>query len=272
LSSIANFAQSFPLNRNRLKLTVEAIAQNPRSTPAEIAAYGGFNHPVAEGFVGWAKHTGLIRGKDRNNELTAIGKLIQEHDRFLIDPNTLWLLHYFLCVEHEERSEAWYLFANQYAVAGLQTSKEQFRNFYEMSATNKGVSKSAFDKDAGLLFNCYTSTDALGTLGIIHPTDSKNRYEIWKPALPAIHIRAFALFDFWSRQQYGTNTISLDELAVSPCSIGKVFFMTLEEMRTTINELASMGLVTFSDTQHRPVNRIYQNQPYDLIEKYYKSL
>lgn len=272
MGALAGFAQKFPLKRERLRLVLDAIDQNPNATFQEIAEHGGFNKPVAEGFIGWARHTGLICQNEHGHELTGVGQFIYAHDPLLVDINTLWLLHYHLCIEHKERSEAWYLFANKYAYPGLETTTEDFRVFFQQSTLDKSISKSAVENDPVLLMNCYFSQDALGQLGILRSLDSKSHYEIWKPLSPDISIRAFALFDFWQRQRNTTNTIPLDQLVTTAGGLGKVFFMSLEEVMATVFALASMGHLTYSDTQHKPVNRLFEGRPEEFLKTYYSGV
>ena len=229
----------------------------------------GVNKPVADGFAAWLTHTGLANRAGKDYALTPFGLLAHQHDPFLSDPGTQWLIHYYLTTDHAERSDAWYVFINQFLTPGQRFSSEQFQAYFA-GVVGAGVkNRSALKKDPAAVLYTYTQTKSLGQLGLLRK--EKKTYLSDYPTLPHILIIGYMLLDWWQRKYPHTDTLHFSKLHQEPESLGRLCQADERQVKRFVAELTNLGYLTFSETQHEPVNRLYKEAPHLLLERYYQQ-
>ncbi len=268
------FYQNFNFNLHRLSIALHCIQADPEMAQNKLAECMGENLPVAEGFSAWLRHTGLATTQSINKpkstssyKLTSFGELVSKYDPTLADLGTQWVLHYYLATEHEERSDAWYVLINDFLSLGSTFGSNQFRAYFTSVKGNEAKNRSALNKDPQTALSTYVSTQALGRLGILSKKD--RTYLVAWPNLPHILVIGYLLLDWWQNRYNQTNTLSFSELCRAEESLGRICLTSDHQVRQFVIELTGLGYLSFSETQHEPVHRLYTEPAYRLLESYY---
>jgi hypothetical protein len=263
------FNQGFPLERNLIKGMLQFIATGEPFSNEAVGAYIGVNPYKVNGLRGWFCKLGLGNGSVKGYHLSPFGIAVAAHDPDLTRPGTLWLLHYFLSSEHEERSEAWYQCFNTFLYPGMSFSREELQEYIERNLPESPSNKAALEKDTKELVKTYNQASALGSLEIITRQVGK-KLVAGLGILPEPLIVAYILFDMWRRRYNDTNTLRLSQLVSEPETPGRIFVATSAQVREFILHLQAQGLLTYADTQHEPVTRRFHDDPTILLEQYYQ--
>ena len=263
------FNQGFALHSERLSGFVRCVAEQPLASKEDVAAYIGVNPYMIEGLMGWLYKTGLGKGNSRNYALTPFGTLVAKHDPQLQRMGTLWLLHYYLCSEHEERAEVWFRCFNAFLTFGQTFSADELRTFVEGNLEHTPTNTKGVESDTKELLRTYTQSTGLGDLGLLAKRGES--FEVLAPRTPEPLIVAYVLFDSWARHFGSADVVRLSQLVSEPESIGRIFVAAPGQVRALIVTLQGLGLVNYADTQHEPVTRRYEATPIDLLERYYRE-
>lgn len=264
-----DFCRKFTLDRQRLSGMLIAIAQNDQATDEQIANAMGVNPYMVTGFRGWLRKTGLGTGTSGKYKLTPLGRNIAKYDPKLHLTGTLWLLHYNLCSEHEERAEVWFRCFNEFISVGQTFEPEMLRAYVERSVVDTVTNVKGIANDTNELITTYTQPNALGGLNII--TKHKKMIEVTPSQLPHPLIAAYILFDSWPRRFGAADSVRLSQVVTEPECLGRICMATPERTREMILTLQGLGLVNYADTQHEPVTRRFHGPALELIERYYEE-
>jgi hypothetical protein len=275
LAKTIGFFQNFNLRLDRLSSALHCVRDNPEANYATLAECMGVNTPVAEGYSAWLRHTGLVEATSGGKwqalrySPTPWGALALEYDPTLSDLGTQWLLHYYLATEHSERSDAWHVLINHFISPGLSFTSEQFQRYFTDTFGKEVTNRSALQKDPQVALSTYVHAEALGKLGIL--SRHKGIYTVGRPALPDALIVGYVLFDRWQQAHSDTDTLRFSLLCQEPGNVGRIFLAEPLQIRTVLADLAGRGYLTFAETQHEPVNRLYHGAPATLLERYYQQ-
>lgn len=269
------FYQNFNLTLDRLSSALRCVQSNPQVSHIELAECMSVNRPIGEGFSAWLTHTGLTttqaggKGEALTYELTPFGQLATHYDPFLNDLGTQWVIHYYLTTDHTERSEAWLVFINQFLTPGERFSGDQFQTFFADVAGAETQNRSALAKDPQSVLYTYTKTQSLGQLGLLRK--EKQIYVSTPPFLPHTLVIGYILLDWWQRRYDQTDTLRFSQLCSEGGSLGRVCQVDAGQIKKFVSELSNLGYLNFAETQHEPVNRLYQQPAHTLLEKYYQQ-
>jgi hypothetical protein len=268
------FYQNFNLDLHRLSTALRCIQSDPEMGQNALAQCMGVNQPVAEGFSAWLRHTGLATIQSINKpkstssyKLTPFGELVCQYDPTLTNLGTQWVLHYYLTTEHAERSDAWYVLINEFLSLGSTFTSDQFQAYFASVKGNEAKNRSAVIKDPQAALSTYVRAQALARLGILSKKDTA--YTVGWPNLPHILVVGYLLLDWWQNRYNQTNTLRFPELCRAEESLGRVCLVSDQQVRQFVIELTGLGYLGFSETQHEPVHRLYNESPYRLLESYY---
>ena len=157
--------ETFSIRKNWLAKGMEAVHANPGiftdKTFAPMEELGiGRNMVVSLRY--WMKAVGLTEekksDKTRKNEtvFSPLGKIIYEHDRFVEEAGTLWLLQAELA-SNKDFATSWYFFFNEFNMTEF--SKDDFVS--ELLKFDKGnggsTALSSFESDVECIVNTYVS-------------------------------------------------------------------------------------------------------------------
>jgi hypothetical protein len=263
------FNQGFSLDRALIRGMLQYIANHEQASDEAIAGYIGVNPYKVEGLRGWFCKLGLGSGSSKQQRLSPFGALIASSDPDMSRAGTLWMLHYFLATEHEERSEVWHQCFNQFLHPAMVFAPEELQEHIERNLPESPANKTGIDKDVKELIKTYTQTSALGQLALLMRQKDK-KIVAGISAQPELLIVAYALFNTWQRRYNETNTLRLSQLVTEAETPGRIFVSTAEQVRDMVLRLQAQGLLTYADTQHEPVTRRFHDEPLTLLEQYYQ--
>lgn len=264
------FHQGFKLDRSRLATLVGFMAESGAVAKKAAAAAMGVGEPAAEGCIGWLVKTGLGTPQDKGYNLTPLGSFVAKRDPELAQRSTLWLLHYNLVTDHDERAEVWYRAFNEFLSPGAQFTREALQIYVERSLESSPTNKSGIGDDCKEFGKCYTEPAALAKLALVREVEKKT-YEVNLSTPPEPHVFAFALFDTWQRRFPHTDTLRMSQICEEPELPGKVFAARRDQVVQQLQILQSLGMVNIVDSQHEPVTRRYRDEPFQLLATLYEQ-
>jgi hypothetical protein len=227
----------------------------------------------------------------KQQDLTPFGQLVFDHDRYLEEEFTLWLIHYHL-VTNFEQATAWYWFFNAFRYKEFDEAVfiSELQDY--VKEQSEDIAPSSLKKDLDCILNTYLISNyqdslnpennlgcPLQELGIIEVVDPKNkRYRITRRNINEIPLEVFwfGIIDFVyraDRSNEGTNAeVTIDELLNMPNSIGRIFNLGLGELIQVLDSLEAYGNLYISRTAG--LNRVsipLTEQPLDIITRFYQS-
>ena len=170
------FHGNFGLNREYMAGVLKAGLNNPRASGDTIAAPFGYKAPFTARYKSWLNKTGLIT-ESKRMELTPVGEVVWGNDSELKSIVTQWLLHHELTGD-PERAEAWNHFAHKFLPSKKEFTVEELQG--GLSKKLMSHHPSHFGRGAPMIkviarkiIQCYTQSDALGSLGILTTSNGK---------------------------------------------------------------------------------------------------
>lgn len=239
----------------------------------------------------WMQTVGLTsepsHGK-RTQSLTALGKSVFEHDRYIEEQGTLLLLQYRLA-SNKEDATAWYYFFNEFSM--FEFTKEDFvaglQNYVLMSPDGANVAIRSLNDDFTCIINTYlprykagnnkgnpeNNIDCpFGELGLVDLL-SKTRRTYKKTIPTASSISPWIALAVIQEQASGRTEIGLNELLTAPCNIGRVFNLDAITMLEVLREIERLGEIKIIRTAGLDVVRLLSDKSFiTCVETYYTSL
>ena len=238
----------------------------------------------------WLQAVGITEepnfGK-RVQTFTPLGEKIYEHDRYIEELGTLYLLQYRLASQ-EELAASWYYFYKVFNmtefnrndfVAGL--------NGYVIDANGKSAAMRSLTDDFNCIIGTYVpryKTDPgkvspennidcpFGELGLVDIVD-KNRKVYRKVSPSAESIDPWVILAVLMDQAAGATEVGLNELLTAPKNIGKVFNLDTITMIDALREAEKTGAVKIIRTAGLDVVRIDKSYTFnECVEKYYENI
>ena len=240
----------------------------------------GSNQVVALRY--WLETMGLIKrvSRNREHELTEIGKLIFNNDPYTEEIGTLWSLHCNLASSQQDAA-AWYFFFNEFKVAGA-FDKEDFTRaleHYIFTYNDKPkVALTSLESDFSCILNTYIPHDRtssrqmspesdidcpLGELGLVDIDSRAGKTYRKKPAnlgtLPSLMV----LYSICPTREQTAEAgykaeveIKFETLLDGACNPGRVYNLDSVALLTPLYELESDGLLRINRTAGLDVIRL----------------
>lgn len=194
----------------------------------------------------WSEACGVLemrkQGSVSLHGMTDFGECLWEHDRYIQEENTLWLLHYYLATGID-KSTAWYWLFNEFEVSEF--TEEEFVNALSFYANKEmKVAESSIVGDFKCIMKTYDSKpeeyesnmySPLSELSIIKAHDTKkNVYQFTNKALSVnTSVLFYCILDQFEKSgKSSSREINIERLNSDKNNIGKVFRLNW----TTINE------------------------------------
>ncbi len=239
----------------------------------------------------WLQTVGLTKEPNsgrRTQSFTELGQAVFEHDRYIEETGTLFLLQYKLASNKDEAT-AWYYFFNEFTMSEF--SKEDFvaslQNYVLMSEPNASVAIRSLNDDFTCIINTYlpkfrsgsiknspeNNIDCpFGDLGLVDVLSKVRR--TYKKTIPAVSsINPWVALAVIQDQANGRKEIGLNELLTAPCNIGKVFNLDAISMLDLLRVVEKLGEVKIIRTAGLDVVRILSDKDFNsCVEMYYSSL
>ena len=132
----------------------------------------------------------------RKQSFTDFGKIVYEHDKYIEETGTLYLLHYKMAT-NKDNVTAWYFFFNEFAEREF--TKEDFvqklQSFIKMNEKDYGIALRSLEEDFACIINTYLPNNKMEDadpennidcpfreLGLVNVLNKKNK--TFKKAIP----------------------------------------------------------------------------------------
>lgn len=224
----------------------------------------------------------------RVQSLTPLGELVYQHDPYIEELGTLWLLQYQLA-KNKDEATAWYFFFNEFNVSEFTREDyvQALQNYIVMAQEQAAIR--SLNDDFSCIINTYvsrgkTSTTKVspennidcpfGELGLIDVLSKKGNSTTYKKSIPTSDaINPWVAMAVIYDQAEGNIEISLSTLLSSPRNIGKVFNLDSITMIEVLHRSERTGLLRIVRTAG--LDYIKLEPDYDFIaciKKYYEEI
>ena len=169
------FHGSFGLNRKFMAGLLHDALTHPAKTSTELAEPFGYKAPFANRYKSWLHKTGLIK-PDSPIQLTQGGQIVYGQDPQLKSLVSIWFMHHALTAD-PENAEVWHWFDKEF----LPQHSEFSKSGLEMGVANQlmphdekhfAIGSTMTRVIVRKLIDCYTSSEALGGLGVVVASNS----------------------------------------------------------------------------------------------------
>lgn len=166
------------------------------------------------------------------------GQLVWEHDRYLEEEGTLWLLHYHL-VRSREGATAWYWFFNNFSQPVFdQVGFVEALQSWVIGSEGKAISENSLKRDFDCLVRTYLpdrqphspedlTECPLAHLGLLAEADNGQvrRYRLLRPDPARIDplVVLYVLLRWQEDQQPDKRQVGLAQVLREPANAGRVF-------------------------------------------------
>ena len=222
----------------------------------------------------------------RTQALTPLGDVIFEHDKYIEEMGTLWLLHYKLASNAEDAT-AWYYFFNEFKLSEFTRDDfvVQLNSYIRMN--DNDVSERSLDDDYNCIVNTYvpriksnpekvqpeSNIDCpLGELGLIDIVSKKGKiYKKCTPKKDTLHpliLLAVILDNADDEKEIKISSIQNDKT-----NAGKIFILDIITLVNLLNRLELMGYIKVIRTAGLDVIRIEKDLDFiGCVHEYYKTI
>ncbi|MCM1232564.1 MAG: DUF4007 family protein [Ruminococcus flavefaciens] len=224
----------------------------------------------------------------RVQTFTDLGSQIYEHDRYIEELGTLYLLHYKL-VSNKEDATAWYYFFNEFTMTEF--AREDFvsalQNYALMSEENSSVAIRSLNDDFACIINTYlpryksnpgkvspeNNIDCpFGELGFIDIL-SKEKHTYKKSIPAAKSFNPWVILAVIIDQVKGRDEIALNELLTAPCNIGRIFNLDAITMLDILYRVEKIGEIKIIRTAGLDIVHLNNQRSFqECVDKYYESI
>lgn len=229
----------------------------------------------------------VFKERKRVQQLTDIGEIIYEKDRYIEEMGTLQLIHYKLASNLDEAT-AWYYFFNNFNLSEF--TREDFiaslQSYSVLEGDGSGSIRTLGD-DCSCILSTYIpryktnpnkispedNTDCpLGELGLIDFSNKAKK--TYKKSIPATStINPWIALAIIVEQANGRKEISLNELLNSHCNIGKIFNLDAISMLDVLHNIEKIGEIKIIRTAGLDVVQIINNRAFiECIKTYYDNI
>ena len=278
--------ETFVFRYTWLKKAVDAVRNEPRVFGRDDAIVTlGVGKNMVRSIRHWGLATGVLVEEPKSRgtamQVSQFGEFLfgtcdsPGVDPFLEDPNTLWLLHWFL-ISNSERSTTWqWAFnrfpSNEFTREGLLQSVED-----EIRRLNLPLpSESTLKRDIEVFVRTYLSgrgnrTTAieesldcpLTELNLLEEMSGTSLLKIRRGPKSTLGDRVFAfcLLQFWDRIAPATKTLGFSEIAYSQNSPGTVFKLDENSLIERLERLSVATNGALSYTETAGLKQVYRQQ------------
>src|SRR5437870_2948365 len=192
-----SFHRTFALSRDTLRQIVETAVRYPELTFGNIREDTTLGTIQVQSARRYAIGVGLL---DEHEALPLFGKLAYQHNPGLSSVSTQWIMHYHMVAPHRSGPAFWnHLVLNCLRPGDTLTSQSLAHEIGQFIEQDEGrqIEMDTLKKTATAFLGTYSKADALGSLGLLEPTEDKKAYQVAEPASLDAAVFAYALADYW---------------------------------------------------------------------------
>lgn len=241
----------------------------------------------------WLQAIGITQepnsGK-RIQSFTEFGKLVFEHDKYIEELGTLYLLHYKL-VTNFNMATSWYFFFNEFTLSDF--TKDDFAtqigNYIRIKDETASVAARSIDDDFSCIINTYvprykTSPGKVsaennidcpfGELGLIDILKKDRNNLVYKKSIPsASSFNPWVILAVIFDRANGRTEISLNELLTSEGNIGRVFNLDSITMLDLLHSAERTGELKIIRTAGLDVITLSNTYSFEeCVDRYYHDI
>ncbi len=226
----------------------------------------------------------------RTQKFTDFGKLVFEHDKYIEEMGTLYLLHYKLA-SNREQATSWYFFFNEFGLSDF--TKDDFAvqigNFIKINDKDANVAARSIDDDFSCIINTYVpryktmpskvtaenNIDCpLGELGLIDILKKERNNIVYKKAVPpAATFNSWVILAVIYDNAKGRKEIELNELLTAENNIGKTFNLDSITMLDVLHAAERTGELKIVRTAGLDVINLVHSYTFeDCVKHYYEEM
>lgn len=241
----------------------------------------------------WLQAIGITqepkRGR-RSQSFTEFGNLIFEHDKYIEELGTLYLLHYKL-VTNFELATSWYYFFNVFSLSDF--SREDFAvqitNYIKMKEEEASVAPRSIEDDFNCIINTYvpryktmpTKVSAennidcpFGEMGLIDIIKRNRSNTIYKKTIPSpASFNPWVILAVIHDNANGRKEIGLNELLTNEKNIGRIFNLDSIAMLDILHAVESTGELKIIRTAGLDVINLTNHYNFEeCVSHYYEDI
>lgn len=232
----------------------------------------------------WLTAVGVMEevseGSQKKQQLTELGKVIDQYDKYYEEDGTNWLIHYKLA-SNDGNATAWYWFFNKFNCTSFDKTffVSEFLEFLKTEYGYEGSVKMLED-EFDCIIKTYCSKDKevnpeetnecpLVDLKLVEWCGDKT-YRKACPDKDAVHpLVAFAVMV----DCFKSDEILISDLIEKPNSIGKIFNLDKATLFYVLEQLEKMGYISIARTAGLDVIKIKQRIEFiEAVTKYYQMI
>ena len=223
----------------------------------------------------------------KSQKFTELADLIWEHDRYMEELGTLWLLHYSLA-SNEEMATSWFYFFNEFKMSEFRKDDFVFAltNFTNMSYEVE-IAQGSLESDFDCLINTYVARGKsnpekvmpesnidcpFGELGLIDIVNRKEK--IYRKAQPKKNmLHPLIVLSVILNEAQGRNELRIASLLSENNNVGKVFNLDIIALTNYLHQLSQTGYLKVIRTAGLDVVRITTDLDFkECVRAYYTEL
>ncbi|TVQ60190.1 MAG: DUF4007 family protein [Phycisphaerales bacterium] len=269
--------ESFPLRFAWLAKAVRACSETAHQdvfVRDDAVVTLGVGKNMVRSMRHWALRSGMIQPADDSKrggryEPSPLGQYLfgfDGVDPYLEDPATTWLVHWGLCSDANESPTTWFYLFNLLREQSFTVPEavECLLRFAE-PASGKRANRNTVERDMHCFVRTYsryepdrkisreeTFDSPLSELNLIRQAHESDRILIERserPTLPPA-VFAYALLEYWRRQDTAAHTLSFEQIAYGPGGPGQVFKLSENSVVDLLDAIPATtgGAVSFDST------------------------
>ncbi|MBY5504090.1 DUF4007 family protein [Rhizobium leguminosarum] len=291
--------QTFALRIAWLPKAAAAIerGEDPLSNPLDGVVSLGLGKNMVEALRCWIDAYGVASKTDGRWSLTAFGRALfgaHGHDPYLEDQQTLWLLHWKIATLQTAPFFAWELLFNRWNEPTFSASAALLAFSQEAERAQRPLSPISAKQHLDVCLHTYLpgrsgrSEEALdsplSSLRLLRQVGTRELSEGRNEQVYAFDLEPktslsqttfeFCLHDWWNRELKHEETVTLNEVAFSRLSPGRVFRLPESEVRERLGALSRGKGANFElleSLNQMMVRRKQRREPLALLSKIYAS-
>ena len=226
----------------------------------------------------------------RSQTFTDFGNLIYEHDKYIEEMGTLYLLHYKLA-SNFELATSWYYFFNVFSLSDF--SREDFTvqitNYIKMKDEEATVASRSLEDDFNCIINTYVpryktmpakvsaenNIDCpLGEMGLIDIIKRERSNTVYKKATPSpTTFNPWVILAVINDNAEGRSEIGLNELLTKERNIGRIFNLDSIAMLDVLHSAESTGELKIIRTAGLDVINLANHYTFEeCVKRYYEDI
>jgi len=226
----------------------------------------------------------------RSQSFTDFGRIVFEHDKYIEEMGTLYLLHYKLAGNYE-LATSWYYFFNIFSLSDFtrEDFASQIASYIKMQAEEISVAPRSIEDDFNCIINTYVpryktnpakvsaenNIDCpLGEMGLIDVIKREKSNTVYKKATPApSSFHPWVILAVIHDNAAGRSEISLNELLMKEKNIGRIFNLDSIAMLDILHFAESTGEIKIIRTAGLDVINLKNHYSFEeCVQRYYEAL